>query len=185
MNNKILKDLIRDLISNCEDQISDLEIEIKIKDNSNNIEIINKLKNNIDNIKNVSVEDIKNILNDLKYEDYNERVDLERHLLKIRESIGRELNDTQYEYIKDFYDKLDQYTEHYYNDDNKKINELGERISMYYRLLNKLSLLNNEFIDEVEVIDLVLKNGNFNYYIKKDILRNILNYNKELYLKNI
>ena len=56
---------------------------------------------------------------------------------------------------------------------------------MYYRLLNKLSLLNNELIDEVEVIDLVLKSGDFNYYIKKDILRNILKYNKELYLKNI
>lgn len=185
MNNKLLKDLIRDLISDCEDQISELEIEIKIKDNSNNIEIIKKLKNNIDNIKDVSVEELKDILNDLDYEDYEERVDLERHLLKIRDSIGIELNSTQYEYIKEFYDKLDQYSEHYYKDDNETINELGERISMYYRLLNKLSLLNNELIDEVEVIDLVLKSGDFNYYIKKDILRNILKYNKELYLKNI
>ena len=51
-------------------------------------------------------------------------------------------------------------------------------------LINKLSMINSEFIDEVDVLDLVFKNSDFNYYIKKDILRDIMNYNRELYLKN-
>ena len=69
-------------------------------------------------------------------------------------------------------------------DNLKMISDLENMISMYNTLLNKLSLLNNEFIDEIDVLDLVLKNSYFNYYIKKDILRGIMNYNSELFLKN-
>ncbi len=69
-------------------------------------------------------------------------------------------------------------------DNLKMISDLEDMISMYNTLLNKLSLLNNEFIDEIDVLDLVLKNSDFNYYIKKDILRGIMNYNSELFLKN-
>lgn len=70
-------------------------------------------------------------------------------------------------------------------DDLKMIKDLEDMISMYDSLLNKLSLINNEFIDEIDVLDLVLRNSDFNYYIKKDILRSIMNYNQELYFKNI
>jgi len=70
-------------------------------------------------------------------------------------------------------------------DNIKMIKDLEDMISMYDNLLNKLSLINNEFIDEIDVLDLVLRNSDFNYYIKKDILRSIMNYNQELYFKNI
>ena len=64
------------------------------------------------------------------------------------------------------------------------INYLRDMIFMYNSLINKLSMINSEYIDEVEVVDIVLKNSDFNYYIKKDILKGIMNYNRELYLKN-
>ena len=70
------------------------------------------------------------------------------------------------------------------SDENlKMIKDLEDMISMYNGLINKLSLINSEFIDEVDVLDLVFKNSDFNYHIKKDILRSIMNYNSELYLK--
>ena len=187
MNNKILKDLIKQLISDCNNQIKDIECDIKDTNNSNNIKIINQIKNNINNIKDVSDEDIKDILNDLNYESYSDRLNLERYILQIKNSIinNIELSNSQYEYLKELYNKIDYYLEHNSKENNKMINDLRDLISMYNSLLNKLSMLNSEFIDEIDVIDLVLKNSDFNYYIKKDILKGIMNYNRELFLKNI
>ena len=186
MNNKILKDLIKRLISECNYQIKDIENDIKITNNSNNIKNINLIKNNINNIKDISNEDIKDILNDLNYKNYSERLDIERYILEIKNSINNNisLSDTQYEYINNLYNKIDYYLEHNSKDNNKMINDLRDMISMYNSLINKLSMINSEYIDEVEVVDLVLKNSDFNYYIKKDILRDIMNYNRDLYLKN-
>ena len=81
MNNKILKDLIKRLISECNYQIKDIENDIKITNNSNNIKNINLIKNNINNIKDISNEDIKDILNDLNYKNYSKRLDIERYIL--------------------------------------------------------------------------------------------------------
>ena len=186
MNNKILKDLIKKLISDCNLQIKDIENDIKDINNSNNIKIINQLKNNIDFIKNVDDDVIKDILNNLEYDDYNDRLDLERYILQVKKSICNniKLNSSQYDYINDFYNRMDDFFEHNSKDNNKKINDLYDMISMYNSLLNKLSMINSEYIDEVDVLDLVFKNSDFNYYIKKDILKSIMNYNRELYLKN-
>lgn len=186
MNNKILKDLIKKLISECNDQIKDIENDIKDTNNSNNTKIINQIKINIDYIKNVDDSIIKDILNDLNYDSYSDRLDLERYILQIKDLLlnNVELSDNQYEYLNDLYNKIDYYLEHNSKDNNKMINDLRDMISMYNSLLNKLSMINSEYIDEVDVLDLVLKNSDFNYYIKKDILKGIMNYNRELYLKN-
>ena len=183
MNNKILKDLIKELISNCNDQIKELEKDIK---EVSSISIINKIKNNINNIKDISEEDIKDLLNVLDYDNYSDRLNLERYILEIKNHVSNniELNDVQYSYLNDLYDMIDNYLENNYYDNNRIVNDLKDKISMYNTLLNKLSMINSEFIDEIEILDLVLRNSDFNYYIKKDILRDIMNYNRKLYLKN-
>ena len=183
MNNKILKDLIKKLISECNDQIKDIKEDIKEENNNN----INKLKVNIDILKNFSNEEIKDILNKLSYKEYKDRLSIERHIMDLKQTLisNNKISDVQYNYINDLYNRIDDYLENNSDENKKMISDLNDMISLYNSLLNKLSMINSEFIDEIDVLDLVLKNSDFSYYIKKDILRGIMNYNRELYLKNI
>ena len=142
MNNKILKDLIKELIANCNKRIKEIE-------NNNNKQIL-LLKNDINNIKNLSNEEIKNILNQLKYNSYNDRMIIERRIFNIKDSLlnNISLNSSQYEYINILYDKIDQLMKRISKNKNMIIINLKDMITKYNTLLDKLSMLNKDYIDE-------------------------------------
>lgn len=174
---------------------------IKDIDNPNNSpvvinkELLEKFRNNINTIINMDKQLITDVISELNFYDDIEMNDVENYLFAIKKLLtsnkergtNYRIYDSQKLYIDKFFDKVDEFyltLDEKIEESKKKHSYLEEKNNKYIKLLNSITEdRNTDFIDDRELISSLLNECGLTEEEKREVLLEIVKYNRILFEK--